>query len=98
MTVKFAPLWEEASKTLAKVAERNEEMVADLAFKWLSGHGCGDEGSQQHDETAPMTLTAFECSNFKSLELAAEKCVADDFSAAAELQAMFAAVCAILIW
>jgi U3 small nucleolar RNA-associated protein 20 len=97
MTAKFAPLWEEATKALAQVAERNEEMVADLAFKWLSGYGCGDENLQNRDETPPMALTAFECSNLKLLELAAEKCIMDDFSATAELQAMFSAVLSLIM-
>ncbi|KAA8909474.1 armadillo-type protein [Sphaerosporella brunnea] len=91
MTAKFAPLWEEATKVLAKVAERNEEMVADLAFNWLSGQGCGEEESQQHDEASPKALTAFECSNLKLLELSAAKCIADEFAVAAELQTKFAA-------
>lgn len=96
MTAKFAPLWEEASKALARVAETNEEVVADLAFKWLAGQGAGDDTAQPSDETQPMTLTAFECSNLKTLERAAEKCVADDFSAKSELEAMFSAVCILI--
>lgn len=93
MTAKFSPLWEEASKVLARVAETNEAVVADLAFGWLTGQGTGDDTPQPADEAQPMALTAFECSNLKMFEQAAEKCVVDDFSAKAELQAMFSAVC-----
>jgi hypothetical protein len=93
MTAKFAPLWEEASKALAQVVESNEEAVAELAFKWLSGQGLEDADTNLHcDETPHMTLTAFECSNFKILEQAAEKCIVDDFSAITELEIMFTAV------
>jgi len=93
MTAKFAPLWEEASKVLARVAETNEKVVADLAFKWLAGEGAGDDASQSSDEAQSLTFTAFECSNLKTFERAAEKCVGDNFSAKAELEAMFSAVC-----
>lgn len=92
MTAKFSPLWEESSKALAQVAEVNEEIVAELAFKWLSGQGLDDEdSSQQTPDTPPMFLTPFECSNLKTFEQNAEKCIAEDFSAKAELETMFAA-------
>lgn len=93
MSAKFAPLWEEASKALAQTAESNEEVVADIAFKWLSSSDLQDIDPDLRSEEAPQTpLTPFQCSNFNALERAAEKCVVGDFSAKAELETLFAAV------
>ena len=92
MTAKFSPLWEESSKALAQVAQVNEEIVAELAFKWLSGVGLDDESApQQTPEDPHMTLTPFECSNLKTFEKNSGKCISDDFSAKAELDNLFAA-------
>ena len=93
MLAKFAPLWEEASKVLAQIAESNEEVVADIAFKWLSSSGLQDvDPDLRSDEASQAPLTPFQCSNFNALEQAAERCVVDDFSAKAELETLFAAV------
>jgi U3 small nucleolar RNA-associated protein 20 len=90
MTARFAPLWEDASKALASVTESNEETVAELAFKWLSGEGLeGIEYETPDAEAAKPQLTPFECSNLRSLELTAEKCVTDAFSAKTELEVEF---------
>lgn len=93
MLAKFAPLWEEASKALAQIAESNEEAVADIAFKWLSSSGLQDVDPDLRSDEAPRApLTPFQCSNFNTLEQATKKCVVDDCGVKAELETLFAAV------
>ena len=90
MTIKFSPLWEDASKALALIVETDEQIVTDLAFKWLSGEGLSDSGDHERDDmTSAPGLTPFQCSNLLSIEKAADGCVFDEFGAVAELGEMF---------
>jgi U3 small nucleolar RNA-associated protein 20 len=93
MTVKFAPLWEEASNILKIISESNDEIVAELAFKWISGEEFKDEDTPcVRDSPSPSTLGPFECSNYRFLEQLAEQCTLDDFSANVQIRAMFSTV------
>lgn len=81
-TVKFAPLWEDASKALAQIVEFEETLVADYAFKWLSGEGLSDyEDPADVADPAKPSLTPFQCSNLLVVDQAAEKCIEDEENA-----------------
>ncbi|KAI5778586.1 armadillo-type protein [Geopyxis carbonaria] len=87
MTVRFAPMWEDAAKALAMVTEANEELVAELAFKWLSGEGLDADGSAPPapEDVPHMDLTPFQCSNLETLERVSQACTLDDFALKAAL-------------
>jgi len=94
LTVHFSPVWDDAATTLSKVAERDEEMVAMLAFKWLeSQHGPSPEASDSGASGSGRALLHnFECSNLSMIEEVAGKCVVDGFEAVADLERKYAEV------
>jgi len=95
LTVHFSPVWDDAATTLSKVAERDEEMVAMLAFKWLERqHGASPDASDSGAaESGKALLHNFECSNLSMIEEVAGKCVVDRVEAAADLGRRYAEVC-----
>lgn len=87
MTVKFAPLWDDAAKALAQIVDTEESMIADLAFKWLSGEGLTDEETTAEDNTPTrFELTPFQCSNLLGVEKTAQSCVMNNDSAIEQLR------------
>ncbi|KAG0640639.1 armadillo-type protein [Tuber brumale] len=92
LTVHFSPVWDDATATLSKVAERDEEMVAMLAFEWL-GRQCGTSPEASDSGTSDSRkppLNGFECSNLNMIEETAKKCVMGGFEAVADLERKFA--------
>jgi U3 small nucleolar RNA-associated protein 20 len=70
-TVKFSQLWDDASAALKQIAESKdgEEIVADLAFKWLESPSLPWNGSATNTEQSQNNgLTDFECSNLMKLD------------------------------
>ncbi|RPB03752.1 hypothetical protein L873DRAFT_1730772, partial [Choiromyces venosus 120613-1] len=92
LTVHFSPVWDDATTTLSKVAERDEEMVAMLAFEWLEQqHGAIPEATDSGaSDSGKAPLNGFECSNLKMVEEVAGKCVMGKFEAVAELEGKYA--------
>jgi U3 small nucleolar RNA-associated protein 20 len=71
LTVKFSKMWEDASAALAQIAETNdgENIIAEVAFRWLETASELSDGSARNIEQARNTgLTNFECSNIMKLE------------------------------
>ncbi|TGZ79617.1 hypothetical protein EX30DRAFT_321196 [Ascodesmis nigricans] len=78
MTVKFAPLWEDSAKALSQIVDTEETLVAEYAFKWLSGESLPIEESIINDDS-PMRfdLTPFQCSNVLIVDKIANRCMAN---------------------
>lgn len=95
LTVHFSPVWDDATTTLSKVAEQDEEIVAMLAFEWLERqHGASPEACDNGTSGGGKApLHGFECSNLSMVEEIAEKCVVDGFEAVADLGRKYAEVC-----
>ncbi|KAG0130157.1 armadillo-type protein [Tuber indicum] len=91
LTVHFSPVWDDASATLSKVAERDEEMVAMLAFEWLERqYGTPEASDSGTSDGGKAPLNGFECSNLNMIEEVAKKCVMGGFEAVADLERKFA--------
>lgn len=92
LTVHFAPAWEDAAAALAKVAEVEEELVAELAFEWLQLQSLESDRIEPTGTTAPKPWTSFECTNMRAVEEEAGKCTKDSFKAGAALVEKFGSV------
>ncbi|KAK6358660.1 U3 snoRNP protein [Orbilia blumenaviensis] len=68
LTVKYAPLWEDVIGTLAKIAEKKDDIVASLAFSWLTFPKSSDEDILvAEEEEGHRHVSEFECSNLDQL-------------------------------
>ncbi|KAK6340588.1 U3 snoRNP protein [Orbilia brochopaga] len=77
LTIKFAPLWNDIIATLAKVAEKNEDVVSSLAFSWLMSSNSSDDCNESSEvEDRPQHVSEFQCLNLESLQKLATKTLA----------------------
>ena len=69
LTVRFAPLWDDAVATLVEIASWNGQLVTSVAITWAeAAPSTGDGLSADNHSTQLGNLTNFECSNLMKLE------------------------------
>ncbi|KAI1819453.1 armadillo-type protein [Xylaria intraflava] len=76
MTVRMTPIWDSAVETLQKIShtKSGEDIICDIAFKWIDVPSKRWEGPPKGATTAPNSgLTDFECRNLSSLHAQAEE-------------------------
>lgn len=75
LTLQFSPISNDIIEALRKVAEKNVDIVATLAFDWLER--CSSKDICVH-KTAPTSipspLTLFECSNLRNIDKESDQC------------------------
>lgn len=93
LTIGFAPVWDDVVHALSKVAEVNEEVVANLAFEWLLRNSTVDEEPRESDSKSVAPLTMVECSNLRAIEEMSNKSMNSCASSLTELHSDFEKVC-----
>ncbi|KAH8153790.1 uncharacterized protein LAJ45_01557 [Morchella importuna] len=88
LTLNFAPAWDDSALVLAKVAEVEEELVAQLAFSWLSLKSEGEDVKSEAP-VASNPWTSYECSNMRVVEVDSKRCMTENIDASIILASVF---------
>jgi U3 small nucleolar RNA-associated protein 20 len=88
LTLHFAPAWDDSALVLAKVAEIEEELVAQLAFSWLSLKSEGED-TKPEAHVASNPWTSYECSNMRVVEEDSKRCMTENIDASIILASAF---------
>ncbi|KAL8771904.1 MAG: hypothetical protein Q9209_002842 [Squamulea sp. 1 TL-2023] len=76
-TFKLSTVWDDAIEVLKQICENHsgEEIVADLAFRWLESPVPEMESGEIAIENSPLqSLGEFECSNLKNIDAVYYRC------------------------
>lgn len=88
LTIHFAPAWDDSALALAKIAQIEEELVAELAFSWLSMRNEGED-TKPEAPAAPNPWTSYECSNMRVVDEDSNRCLAENMDASTILASEF---------